>query len=63
MPIEQNDTLKELGRLAAERREEAHLTLQDIYERTKIRIEYLNGIETGNYDGFPCGALSGRILV
>ena len=53
MPIEQNETLKELGRLAAERREEAHLTLQDIYERTKIRIEYLNGIETGNYDGFP----------
>lgn len=53
MPLEQSETLKELGRLAAERREEANLTLQDVYERTKIRLEYLKGIEAGNYQGFP----------
>ena len=51
--MDQNESLIELGRLAAERREEANLSLQDIYERTKIRIEYLRGIESGNYNGFP----------
>lgn len=56
MPLQElggNDTLVELGRLAAERREEANLTLQDVYERTRIRLEYLKGIEAGNYEGFP----------
>lgn len=53
MPLDQNEALIELGRLAAERREEANLTLQDVYERTRIRTEYLKGIESGNYNGFP----------
>ena len=54
--LERNDALSnlsELGREAAEFREEAGLTLEDVYDRTRIRLEYLRGIEEGNYDGFP----------
>ncbi len=51
--LNREEALRELGRLAAERREEARLSLQDIYERTRIRIEFLNGIEEGNYENFP----------
>ena len=50
---ERDEALKELGRMAAERREEIHMTLEDIYDRTRIRTEYLMGIEEGNYTGFP----------
>lgn len=50
---ERDDALRELGRLAAERREEANLTIEDIYERTRIRTEFLKGIENGSYEGFP----------
>lgn len=54
MPASDRDeALRELGRLAAERREEAHLSIEDVYERTRIRIEFLRGIESGNYEGFP----------
>lgn len=54
MPASDRDeALRELGRLASERREEAHLMLEDVYERTRIRIEFLRGIEEGNYAGFP----------
>ena len=50
---ERDDALRELGRLAADRREEANLSLEDVYDRTRIRIEFLQGIEEGNYEGFP----------
>ena len=54
MPISDRDeALRELGRLVAERREEARLLLEDVYERTRIRIEFLRGIEKGDYAGFP----------
>jgi hypothetical protein len=47
------EALKELGRMAREKREDASLSLEDIYERTRVRFEYLQGIENGNYRGFP----------
>lgn len=50
---DRDEALRELGRLAAERREEAHLMIEDVYERTRIRTEFLNGIEKGDYEGFP----------
>jgi cytoskeletal protein RodZ len=54
MPASDRDeALKDLGRLAKERREDVQLSLEDIYERTRVRLEYLRGIEQGNYHGFP----------
>ena len=54
MPVSDRDeALRELGRLVAERREEARLLLEDVYERTRIRVEFLRGIEMGDYAGFP----------
>ena len=54
MPVSDRDeALRELGRLVAERREEAHLLIEDVYERTRIRVEFLRGIENGDYAGFP----------
>ena len=54
MPASDRDeALRELGRLVAERREEARLLLEDVYERTRIRVEFLRGIERGDYAGFP----------
>ena len=50
---ERNDVLKELGQKATERRESIGMTLETVFDRTKIRMEYLRGIESGNYDGFP----------
>jgi hypothetical protein len=47
------EALRELGRMAREKRENARLSLENIYERTRIRLEYLQGIEDGNYQGFP----------
>lgn len=54
MPASDRDeALKELGRLARSRREEAHLSLEDVFEKTRVRIGFLRGIEQGDYDGFP----------
>ena len=54
MPVSDRDeALRELGRLVSERREEAHLMIEDVYERTRIRTEFLRGIEQGDYTGFP----------
>ncbi|MDR2176376.1 MAG: DUF4115 domain-containing protein [Synergistaceae bacterium] len=47
------EALKELGRMVREKREDANLSLEEIYERTRVRLEYLQGIEDGNYRGFP----------
>ena len=54
MPASDRDeALRELGHLVAERREEARLLLEDVYERTRIRVDFLRGIEKGDYTGFP----------
>jgi len=50
---DRNEALRELGRMAMERRESAGLSLEDIFERTKVRMEFLRGIEQGVYHGFP----------
>lgn len=50
---ERDDALKELGRMAAERRESVGMTLEDVFDRTRIRPEYLKGIEEGDYKNFP----------
>lgn len=50
---ENDDALKRLGQTLTERREAIGMTLETVFDRTKIRPEYLNGIESGNYEGFP----------
>lgn len=50
---EGNSALQELGRLITERRESIGMTLETVFDRTKIRPEYLRGIEEGNYTNFP----------
>ena len=50
---DREDVLKELGQMATERRESIGMTLETVFDRTKIRMEYLRGIEAGNYEGFP----------
>ena len=48
-----NDSLKELGRILSERRESIGMTLETVFDRTRIRPEYLRGIEAGDYTDFP----------
>ncbi len=50
---ERDNALKELGKQASERRESIGMTLETVFDRTKIRPEYLRGIEEGDYTGFP----------
>ncbi len=50
---ERDDALKELGRMVTERRESIGMTLETVFDRTKIRPEYLRGIEEGDYKNFP----------
>lgn len=50
---ERDDALKELGREITERRENIGMTLEAVFDRTKIRLEYLRGIEAGDYRNFP----------
>ncbi len=51
--IKNNEALKDLGRIVAERRENAGLTLEAVFDKTRIRPEYLHGIEDGDYTDFP----------
>ena len=50
---ERDSPLQELGRLITERRESLGMTLDTVFDRTKIRQEYLLGIEEANYKNFP----------
>lgn len=50
---ERDNALKELGRQITERRESIGMTLETVFDRTKIRPEYLRGIEEGDYTNFP----------
>lgn len=50
---DRNNALQELGQLITERRESIGMTLETVFDRTKIRLEYLRGIEEGNYTNFP----------
>ncbi len=53
MPEERENMLQEAGRKIQSKREELGLTLEDVHEGTKIRINFLQGIEQGDYSGFP----------
>ena len=50
---DRDEALRELGRSAMEKRKNVGLSLEDIFERTRVRVEYLRGIEHGVYQGFP----------
>ena len=50
---EREDALAALGQQVTEFREAAGMTMETVFDRTKIRPEYLRGIEAGNYEGFP----------
>ena len=50
---ERDDALKELGRIVTERRESIGMTLEAVFDKTRIRPEYLRGIEEGDYTDFP----------
>ena len=50
---ERDDALKDLGRIVTERRENAGMTLEAVFDKTRIRPEYLRGIEDGDYTDFP----------
>ncbi|MBQ6435432.1 MAG: helix-turn-helix domain-containing protein, partial [Synergistaceae bacterium] len=51
--IENTEALVELGQILRERREDAGMTIETVFDRTKIRLEYLQGIENGDYTDFP----------
>ena len=54
MPVsDRGEALRELGRMARDRRENAHISLEEVFERTRVRLEFLEGIEQGDYSGFP----------
>ena len=53
MPEERENMLQEAGRQIQRKREELGLSLEDVHEGTKIRINFLQGIEHGDYSGFP----------
>ena len=50
---DREEALRELGRMAMEKRESVGLSLEDIFERTRVRMDYLRGIEQGAYQKFP----------
>ena len=66
--------MKELGAILLEARAERGLSLEDLSERTRIRVDYLKAVEEGNpekvpgevYFRAPCAAMlekSGLILM
>jgi cytoskeletal protein RodZ len=44
---------QEAGKQIRRKREDLGFTLEDVHEATKIRINFLQGIEQGDYSGFP----------
>jgi hypothetical protein len=50
---DREEALRELGRIARGRREDVSVSLEEIFGRTRVRVEFLRGIEEGNYQGFP----------
>lgn len=50
---EKLEALQELGANVRAKREEKGITLESIFERTRIRVENLEGIEAGDFSNFP----------
>lgn len=46
-------TLQELGRQIRQKREDRGINLKDVHEKTKIRVQFLEGIERGDFSEFP----------
>ena len=53
MPEHRENTLQDLGKEIRRKREERGLSLKDVHEGTKIRIQFLEGIERGDFSEFP----------
>lgn len=53
MPEYRENNLQDLGKQVRQKREELGLSLKDVYEGTKIRIQFLEGIERGDFSEFP----------
>ena len=53
MPENREDVLQDLGIRIRQKREELDLSLQEAHEGTKIRTQFLEGIERGDYSEFP----------
>ncbi len=53
MPENRESVLRDLGIRIRQKREELGLSLRDAHEGTKIRTQFLEGIEGGNYSEFP----------
>ncbi|NLB82894.1 MAG: helix-turn-helix domain-containing protein [Synergistaceae bacterium] len=53
MPENREDVLRDLGIRIRQKREELELSLREAHEGTKIRAEFLEGIERGDYSEFP----------
>ncbi len=50
---ERDEILRDLGKQTAQIRESRGITLEDVFDKTRIRMEYLRGIEAGDYSNFP----------
>lgn len=46
-------TLQELGKQIRQKREDRGINLKDVHEKTKIRVQFLEGIERGDFGQFP----------
>lgn len=53
MPENRDSVLRDLGIRIRQKREELGLSLRDAHEGTKIRTQFLEGIERGDYSEFP----------
>ncbi|MEA4951843.1 Cytoskeleton protein RodZ [bioreactor metagenome] len=53
MPEHRDNTLQDLGKEIRRKREELGLSLKDVHEGTKIRVQFLEGIERGDFSEFP----------
>lgn len=53
MPENREEVLRDLGIRIRQKREELELSLREAHEGTKIRIQFLEGIERGDYSEFP----------
>lgn len=52
--------MKELGRLLREKRESKGLSVDDLYQRTRIRQRVIEAIESGRFDEVPGGEVYAR---
>ncbi len=50
---ERRNTLRDLGERVRRKREDLGLSLRDVHQRTRISLSFLEGIERGEYEGFP----------